>query len=204
MYPASEGSAPGTGVTRHNPDPTAMQDTAVTNFAPLSGAERVFVRTNEAVIVAMAAVMVLLVIVNVFCRYVLNFSLVWAEEISQYLMVWVAFLGAGLALRQGCHVAVEMLQERLPAGLRRGVRGLLVVAMLAFLATLTVLGVMFAWFTRDMETPVLNISMAIPYSAVPIGSALLSIHLVLVVRNYLAGITEVPPSIEPPVDEDHI
>ena len=92
MYPASEGSAPGTGVTRHNPDPIAMQDTAVTNFAPLSGAERVFVRTNEAVIVAMPAVMVLLVIVNVFCRYVLNFSLVWAEEISQYLMVWVLSL----------------------------------------------------------------------------------------------------------------
>jgi TRAP-type transport system small permease protein len=164
-------------------------------------AERAFVRANQALIVAMASVMVVLVIVNVFCRYVLNFSLVWAEEVSQYLMVWVAFLGAGLALRQGRHVAVEMLQDRLPGRARRVLRGVLFAAMLAFFVTVTVLGVQFAWFAHDMETPVLNISMAIPYAAVPIGSALAAAHLVLVARAYVAGEHEAAPNIEPPIDE---
>lgn len=173
--------------------------------AALPGAaERTLVRANEAVVVGMAAVMVVLVVLNVFCRYVLNFSLVWAEEVSQYLMVWVAFLGAGLALRQGRHVAVELLQEQLPAGAKRGLRWGLVLAMLAFLVGTTVLGAMFAWFARDMETPVLNISMAIPYSAVPIGSALLAIHLVLIARDYAAGVHEIAESIEAPVDEGEI
>ena len=167
-------------------------------------AERMLVRANEFVVVAMAAVMVVLVVVNVFCRYVLNFSLVWAEEVSQYLMVWVAFLGAGLALRQGRHVAVEMLQELLPVGTRRSLRWILLLAMLAFLVATAVLGGMFAWFARDMETPVLNISMAIPYSAVPIGSALLAIHLALVAREYAAGRHELAESIEPPVDEGEL
>lgn len=167
-------------------------------------AERVLVRANEFVVVAMAAVMVVLVVTNVFCRYVLNFSLVWAEEVSQYLMVWVAFLGAGLALRQGRHVAVEMLQELLPVGTRRGLRWVLLLAMLAFLVATAVLGGMFAWFARDMETPVLNISMAIPYSAVPIGSALLAIHLALVAREYAAGRHELAESIEPPVEEGEL
>jgi TRAP-type transport system small permease protein len=166
--------------------------------------ERLLVRANEAVVVAMAAVMVVLVVVNVFCRYVLNFSLVWAEEVSQYLMVWVAFLGAGLALRQGRHVAVEMLQELLPVGGRRGLRWLLLLAMLAFLVATAVLGGMFAWFARDMETPVLNISMAIPYSAVPIGSALLAIHLAFIARDYVAGRHELAESIEAPVNEGEI
>lgn len=167
-------------------------------------AHRAFVRANEAVIVAMGAVMVVLVIGNVFCRYVLNFSLVWAEEVSQYLMVWVAFLGAGLALRQGRHVAVEMLQEQLPSGARRGLRWGLLAAVLAFLVATTVLGCMFAWFARDMETPVLNISMAIPYAAVPIGCALLAIHLVLIARAYVAGEHEVAESIEAPVNEGEL
>jgi len=172
--------------------------------APLGTAERAFVLANEAVVVAMSTVMVVLVVVNVVCRYVLNFSLVWAEEVSQYLMVWVAFLGAGLALRQGRHVAVEMLQERLPADARRGLRWGLLAVVVAFLVATTVLGVMFAWFARDMETPVLNISMAIPYAAVPIGSALIAIHLLLVARDYAAGRHEIAESIEAPVDEGEI
>jgi len=167
-------------------------------------AQRAFIRTNEAVIVAMGATMVVLVITNVFCRYVLNFSLVWAEEVSQYLMVWITFLGAGLALRQGRHVAVELLQERAPKTARRGLRWAILLSVLAFLITTVVLGCMFAWFARDMETPVLNISMAIPYAAVPIGAALLAIHLVLIARAYVAGEYEVAESIEAPVDEGDI
>ena len=77
--------------------------------------EAVFVRLNQALIIAMMAVMIALVFTNVVCRYVLNFSIIWAEELSQYLMVWITFLGAGLAMREGRHVAVEMLQDALPA-----------------------------------------------------------------------------------------
>lgn len=169
-----------------------------------SSPERLFVLANEAVVVGMAIVMVLLVVINVVCRYILNFSLVWAEEVSQYLMVWVTFLGAGLALRQGRHVAVEMLQEYLPAGAKHGVRWAIAGAVLVFIVFTGVLGVMFAWFAKDMETPVLNISMAIPYAAVPVGCLLLAIHLVLVARDYVAGRHEVAESIEAPVDEREI
>ena len=48
----------------------------------------------------MMAVMVALVFTNVVTRYVFGFSVTWAEEFSQYLMVWIAFVGAGLAWRQ--------------------------------------------------------------------------------------------------------
>lgn len=159
---------------------------------------------NQGAIVFMAATMVVLVVTNVFCRYVLGFSLVWAEEVSQYLMVWVAFLGAGLALREGRHVAVEMLQERLPDGPRRATRWVILVAVLLFLLATAVLGAQFAWFARDMETPVLNISMAIPYSAVPIGCALLAAHLAFVARDFVQGIHEIPESLEAHVNEGAI
>jgi TRAP-type C4-dicarboxylate transport system permease small subunit len=166
--------------------------------------ERAFVLANQTVVVAMAAVMVVLVVVNVVCRYGFSFSLVWAEEVSQYLMVWVCFLGAGLALREGRHVAVEMLQDYLAPGARRGLRWGVLLTVLAFLGFTGVLGVMFAWFARDMETPVLNISMAVPYAAVPIGAFLTAAHLLLVARAYVAGQHEVPESIEPPVDEGEL
>src|SRR3990167_3110257 len=115
----------------------------------LAAAERVLIAGNRGLIVAMMAAMVALVFTNVVSRYILNFSIIWAEELSQYLMVWITFLGAGLAMREGRHVAVEMLQDALPQPLARTARLIVIIAVLVFLATLVVLGVMFVSFAWE-------------------------------------------------------
>jgi len=142
------------------------------------------IAVNRWVIFIMMAVMATLVFVNVICRYVFNFSIIWAEEVSQYLMIWIAYLGAGLALREGRHVALEMLHDRLPAPLSRIVRIVVGGALLALLGTVTVLGLQFAIFVWNQETPVLNISLGIPSLAIPIGSLLFAVHLALMFRDY--------------------
>jgi len=53
----------------------------------------------------------------VFFRYVLNNSIVWAEEILRYLMMWVVLIGAGLTTRVDEHVCMDGVQgilERWP------------------------------------------------------------------------------------------
>ena len=42
------------------------------------------------------ALMSLVVIVQVFSRYIFNFSFVWAEELVRYLMIWMVMLGSAL------------------------------------------------------------------------------------------------------------
>ena len=151
---------------------------------PESRFERYLVAANRAVIFLMMAAMTTLVFVNVIARYVLNFSIIWAEEVSQYLMIWIAYLGAGLALREGRHVALEMLHDRLPVALGHKVRMVVGGLLLAFLGAVTVLGFQFAIFVWNQETPVLNISVGIPSLAIPIGAMLFAVHLVLMFRNY--------------------
>lgn len=168
---------------------------------PPGRAEFWLVRINAAVVVAMMAAMVALVFTNVVCRYVFGFSLIWAEEISQYLMVWVTFIGAGLALRQGRHVAVELIQDRFGANGRVLLRAAVGLLCLGFLLGVTWLGIEFAGFARDMETPVLNISLAIPYAAVPIGMLLMALHLSFTLRDYAHGRHEIAESVEAHVDE---
>jgi TRAP-type C4-dicarboxylate transport system permease small subunit len=146
--------------------------------------ERGLVAANRWVVFAMMMAMATLVFINVVCRYALNFSIIWAEEISQYLMIWIAFLGAGLALREGRHVALEMLQDRLPAPMSRGLRTAIAALVLLFLGTVTVLGFQFAVFVWSQETPVLNISLGIPSLAIPIGTLLFAVHLLLMFRKY--------------------
>jgi len=152
---------------------------------PESRFERYLVTANRAIIFIMMAVMATLVFVNVVTRYVFNFSIIWAEEVSQYLMIWIAYLGAGLALREGRHVAVEMLQDRLPTALGRRVRMAVGGLVLAFLGAVTVLGFQFVVFVWNQETPVLNISLGIPSLAIPIGALLFALHLLLMFRNYV-------------------
>jgi TRAP-type transport system small permease protein len=164
--------------------------------------ERVLVTLNRWIVIAMMAVMVVLVFMNVVCRYIFNFSIIWAEEVSQYLMIWVAFLAAGLALRQGRHVAIEMLQDRLPPTARRMTRHLVALLLIVFMGILTVLGFRFARFAWDQESPVLNIPLGIPYLAVPIGALLLMIHLFFLYRAYLDGRYEAAESLEAEIDEE--
>lgn len=146
--------------------------------------ERYLVAANRAIIFVMMAVMATLVFVNVIARYALNFSVIWAEEVSQYLMIWIAYLGAGLALREGRHVALEMLHDRLSAPLSRSVRMVVGGILLAFLGWVTILGFQFAVFVWNQETPVLNISLGIPSLAIPIGTLLFAVHLLLMFRDY--------------------
>jgi TRAP-type C4-dicarboxylate transport system permease small subunit len=151
----------------------------------LAALERGFVAANQWAIILMMATMALLVFVNVVTRYVFNFSIIWVEELTQYQMIWITYLGAGLALREGRHVAVEVFQDRLPPRLRRHARTLVGLAMLAFLVTLAVLGFRIAQFTWNQETPVLNIPTGIPYLGVPIGALVMALHLVVVFRDYV-------------------
>jgi len=160
-----------------------------------------FVLANQAVIVTMMSIMVALVFTNVVTRYLFNNSIIWAEELSQYLMVWIAFLGAGLALREGRHVAVEMLQDKLPQRFRRNVRGVVAILMAAMFLTVAILGFRFAHFAMEQETPVMNISLAIPYLCVPIGALLLLGHLLFIWRGYVDGYIEMPESLESAVEE---
>jgi len=164
--------------------------------------EQVTVSVNRWIVIVMMAVMATLVFMNVICRYLLNFSIIWAEEVSQYLMVWVAFLGAGLALRQGRHVAIELLQDHLPSTARKMTRQLVALLLIVFMGILIVLGFQFVRFAWDQETPVLNIPLGIPYLAVPIGAVLLLIHIFFIYRAYIDGRFEAPESLEAEIDEE--
>jgi TRAP-type C4-dicarboxylate transport system permease small subunit len=169
---------------------------------PPGAFERAYVAANRVLIVAMMASMVALVFANVVARYFLNTSIVWAEELSQYLMVWIAFLGAGLALREGRHVSVDLLQDALGPAARRALRWLIALVLLAFMATLVVLGFRFAEFAWDLETPMMQARLGIVYLAVPVGALVFVVHLLFIWRDYIAKRFEEPENLEPPVPAD--
>src|SRR5205807_1779839 len=69
--------------------------------------------------------------VGVFLRYVMtwlsaSFDLpsirfFWVEEVGEWSLAWLTFIGAALGIRRGTHFAVHILVERFPVPVRRAV-----------------------------------------------------------------------------------
>ncbi|MBI5577709.1 MAG: TRAP transporter small permease [Deltaproteobacteria bacterium] len=147
--------------------------------------DRFFVRANQTLIGVMMLVMFILVFINVLGRYGIGKSWAAAEEISTFLMIWVTYLGAGLALREGRHAAIDMFQDKLPVGLRRPLRVLLGVVILAFFGALAWLGVRMSIFGWSQETIATQMPTGIPYLAIPLGAIMFCMHLVLTFREWV-------------------
>ena len=136
---------------------------------------------------------VLIMGVQVVFRYLLGESLIWAEEVCRYLIIWMTFLFAGAAFQRGEMVAVEMLVRAVP----RPVRLVLVVVgyglSLALLAAIVVYGWRFAVLNGRQTIPAadfiwsaivgreapLGLSIFWIYLAVPAGAAILFVHMAL-------------------------
>ena len=84
----------------------------------------------KAVIALCLAVMVVLVFGNVVLRYGFNSGITISEELSRWLLVWLTFLGAIVALRQHAHLGVDTLVRALPP------RGKLICFMLSYVLML--------------------------------------------------------------------
>lgn len=63
---------------------------------------------------ALLVAMTVIIFCNVFCRYLLNFSLAWADEISLILLVWFVFISLAIGVRMKYMVAIDMITVLLP------------------------------------------------------------------------------------------
>ena len=67
----------------------------------------------DRLLVGLFAVILAIILVAVFFRYVINHSLFWSDEVVRYLFVWFTLLGAALVLRDRRHIRVEYFVENL-------------------------------------------------------------------------------------------
>lgn len=121
---------------------------------------------------------------QVFCRYVLNRPLVWPEEVSRLLLVWLTYLGALALPEAGRHVAVSVLYDRMPPSLRRGADVLADLLGIAFFAALAVGGLGLVVVVRGVLLPALQLPLNLICGLVPIIAVLqVYLHAVTLVRR---------------------
>lgn len=73
-------------------------------------------------VIAMVGSMALITIVittQVILRYFFNDSLTWAEELTRFTVVWMSFIAAGMGVREGKHISVDILTTFAPKKIAR-------------------------------------------------------------------------------------
>lgn len=132
----------------------------------------------EAVILVGMSVVCVTMVVEVVLRYGFGTSLIVTEELTRYTMIWVAFLGGVIALRDGAHVQTGGLGDRF--GPRVGRIASLVADGLAvlFLLTLAWAGIQTLPNQRDQYTTTLDVSIVWFYLAIPVGAVLMALVVV--------------------------
>ena len=146
--------------------------------------DRLFLRANRWAVIGLLAAMALMVFANVALRALTAHSILWVEEASRYTMIWLTFLGAGPVLRYGGHIGIETLHERLP-GIAPQLRGLIVALLFGFFGFMIWVGLRYALLTWGQTTPVMEIPIGAVYLAIPVGFALLALHLALMAASYV-------------------
>ena len=73
-----------------------------------------FFKAVEGLLAAMLVVMLVMVLGNVILRYGFGTGISVSEELSRTLFVWITFVGAVVATREGTHLGVDSLVARLP------------------------------------------------------------------------------------------
>lgn len=147
--------------------------------------ERIFVLLNGSVVIGGLALMGVVVGWNVAGRYLLANSLPWADEVARYTMIWLTFLGSGLALREGAHVAISNAQEALPGPAAYALRAIILLILFSFFIFMIWVGIEYMQRMAIQRSAALRLPMKWVYAAMPAGFALMTIHLALIAPQYL-------------------
>ena len=130
----------------------------------------------EYVLFGLGFAMSVVVAIQVFCRYVLNYSLFWSEELARYLLVWLTFLGASVAYRRNLHPGIDIVYARMTASFRRLISIVIQGISMVLFGIMIIYGVQFSYFVRLQISPALYLPKWIIFSIIPISGLVFMIH----------------------------
>ncbi|BBK30775.1 TRAP-type C4-dicarboxylate transport system permease small subunit [Stella humosa] len=133
-------------------------------------------RATIFLVIAMTVVMTVCLILQVLFRYALGQALSWSEELALLMFTWTVLLAGSLGVREGFHVALTLLPDRLGPGGQRWLERLILVLVTVFGFYLAVSG----WEFYDGTTGQLSAAVGYPiellHSAALVSGALVVLH----------------------------
>ena len=131
--------------------------------------------------------MVLAVFSQIICRSFLGTSLPWSEEFARYCMIWFAFFGVSVGLRENTHIGFDAIVNILPKKIRFYIVLLakLVIAALCVVFFFLSLQLTISLFSTGQKAPTLQMPIAFVYMVMPLGFILSVIQCALQIASHI-------------------
>ena len=169
---------------------------------------------EESSIALCLGMMTLITFANVVARYVFNSNILWGLELTVFLFAWLILMGASYAVKKHVHIGVDVVINLLSPSARKMCAILAIIAFLA-ISIMLLVGSWNYWYpfatsrafleTEDIPMPEMlqfmsdwlnegeryeKIPRMIPYLALPLGLALLTLRFLQLGWKILKGETD--------------
>lgn len=141
--------------------------------------QRGLMRFEETLAVLSLIAIIVLILLQVFNRYVLESSLVWSEELARFLFIWLVYLSTSYAVRDNKHLAITFLIENSKSPLTKYIlQAISLISTATFAAFCIVWGTKMLFFLArtGQKAPALEVSIIWVYLALPVCMGLMFIR----------------------------
>ncbi len=128
-------------------------------------------------VIALCVGIALILFLRVLIRFTpLLIPLSWTDEVVEWMMAWMIFTTATLITRDGGHFRVDLLQAKYAGKKRVDALNLFISVLgIVFFAALLVYSIRLV--AGATFSPILKVSMGVPYASIPVNCALMLVYL---------------------------
>lgn len=136
------------------------------------------------------SIMTLLVLYQVFTRYVLDSPAAFTEELVRYFLIWTGFIGAAYAFLTREHMCLVLFRDNLKPEKRRILMIVLDVLILIFaILVITIGGFKLAMSARQVYSALLGIPRSLVYGMAPVSGLFIIMAQIINIYEDITGIT---------------
>ncbi len=125
------------------------------------------------------AAFVLLLFAQIVARQLFQYSIAWSEELSTYMFVWFAYLGAVVAAKMSAHNRVTFHFQFMPKAMAKAMLVLADLLWVAFNSYFVYLSYDFVFHRMNLfwKSQTLGVPMKYMYMILPVAFTLMSIRI---------------------------
>ena len=137
-------------------------------------------RLEQILVAALLTMMILLAFSQIVLRNFFDTGIAWGDALVRYLVVWVGFVGAAIATKEGKHITIDVLSRWITGAGRSTIQAISHLSSAAVCGLLTWAGIKFIWFEAQMGgTAFFKLPVWVPELIIPVTFGLMTLRYTL-------------------------
>lgn len=117
--------------------------------------------------------------IEVFFRYIIGRALSWPEEVAGIVFVWFTLLGIAVVMKDDSHISFDFLTKRLPKIAAKGIAVFSFLIIMAYAVAMIYAGYTYSKMFSFETTPAANINLLWVNISVPFSGGLIFLYALL-------------------------